>query len=165
MALLRAVTNTPMKPFRDAMESMGFTDVESYATSGNLLFDAPTTDVRSLERGIARRFGTDAFVRTRAEMARVVARDPLGAIVMFLEHAPTAVNRRAFLELDVREPRPVLVGRTVYFSYPLLLRGRRTPVDVESALGVRGTFRTSRVVATLLARMSDRNGLTGPSRP
>jgi uncharacterized protein (DUF1697 family) len=156
VVLLRAITNVPMKPFRDAMEEMGFTDVESYATSGNLLFDARTTDARALERRIGRRLGTDAFVRTRTEMARVVAQDPLDAIVMFLERPPTTARKRAFLDLDVREPRPVLRGRTLYLSYPLLLRGRRTHLDVEDALAVRGTFRTSRVVATLLARMSDR---------
>jgi uncharacterized protein (DUF1697 family) len=156
VVLLRAIANVSMKPFRDAMEEMGFTDVESYAASGNLLFDARTTDARALERRIGRRFGTDAFVRTRTELARVVAQDPLDAIVMFLERPPTTARKRAFLDLDVREPRPVLRGRTLYLSYPLLLRGRRTYLDVEYALAVRGTFRTSRVVATLLARMSDR---------
>jgi hypothetical protein len=75
---------------------------------------------------------------------------------MFLERPPTTARKRAFLDLDVREPRPVLRGRTLYLSYPLLLRGRRTHLDVEDALAVRGTFRTSRVVATLLARMSER---------
>jgi len=157
VALLRAITNLPMKPFRDAMQEMGFTDVESYGTSGNLLFDARTTDAGSLERTIAGRFGTDAFVRTRAEMARAVGRDPLGAIVMFLERPPTPARRRAFLDLDVQDPRPVLSGRTLYFSYPLLLRGRRTSIAIEDALGVRGTFRTARVAAALLARMSDRS--------
>jgi uncharacterized protein (DUF1697 family) len=146
-----------MQPFRDAMEELGFTDVESYATSGNLLFNAPATDPRSLERRIAARFGTQAFVRTRAEMARVVAHDPLGAIVMFLAHPPAAAKRRAFLDLDFQEPLPVLRGRTIYFSFPLLVRGRRTPFDIERALDVKGTFRTARVVATLLARMSDRS--------
>ena len=158
VVLLRAITNVSMKPFRDAMEEMGFTDVESYATSGNLLFNARTTDARALERRIGRRFGTDAFVRTRTEMARVVAQDPLDAIVMFLERPPTTARKRAFLDLDVIEPRPVLRGRTLYLSYPLLLRGRRTHLDVEEALAVRGTFRTSPVEATLLSRMSERTG-------
>ena len=143
-----------MKPFRDAMQEMGFAGVETYGMSGNLLFDAATNDARMLERRIAERFGTDAFVRTRPAMARVVARDPLDAIVMFLEHAPTAANRRAFLGLEFEDPRPVLRGRTLYFSYPVRLRGRRTPLDLERTLGTRGTFRTSRVVATLLTRMA-----------
>ncbi|HET8525664.1 MAG TPA: hypothetical protein VFM81_03410, partial [Actinomycetota bacterium] len=66
-----------------------------------------------------------------------------------------AAKKRAFLDLDVQDPRPVLRGRTLYFAYPLVLRGRRTPLDIEDALGVRGTFRTSRVVRTLLDRMSE----------
>ena len=155
VALLRAISNLPMQPFRDAMQDMGFTDVESYGMSGNLLFDASPAEARALERRIGTRFGTDAFVRTRAEIARVVASDPLDAIVMFLERPPTAARKRAFLGLDVQGPRPVLTGRTLYFSYPLLVRDRRTPLDIEGTLGVRGTFRTSRVAAALLARMSD----------
>ena len=156
VALLRAITNMPMKPFRDALEELGFTDVESYATSGNLLFNARTSDAAALERRIAKRFNTVTFVRTRTEMARVVAQDPLGAIVMFLAHPPAAAKKRAFLDLDFQEPHPIIRGRTVYFSFPLLLRGRRTPFDIERALDVEGTFRTARVAAALLARMSDR---------
>jgi uncharacterized protein (DUF1697 family) len=146
-----------MKPFRDAMEELGFTDVESYATSGNLLFNARPTDPGSLERRIAARVGTDVFVRTAPELRRLVAQDPVGEIIMFLAKPPTAAKRRAFLELEFEEPRPVVRGRTVYFSFPLLLLGRRTPFDIETALGVKGTFRTARVAATLLARMSDRS--------
>jgi uncharacterized protein (DUF1697 family) len=157
VALLRGITNMPMKPFRDAMEDLGCTDVESYATSGNLLFNARSSNPASLERRIAARFHTAAFVRTRTEMARVVAQDPLRAIVMFLAHPPAAAKKRAFLELDFLEPHPVLRGRTLYLSFPLRLRGRRTPLDIERALDVRGTFRTARVVAMLLARMSDRS--------
>ena len=157
VALLRGITNMPMKPFREALEELGFTDVESYATSGNLLFNARATDPASLERRIAARFHTAVFIRTRSEMARVVAQDPLGAIVMFLAHPPAAAKKRAFLDLDFQEPHPVLRGRTLYLSFPLLLRGRRTSLDIERALDVEGTFRTARVASTLLARMSDRS--------
>ena len=138
VALLRAITNVPMKPFRRALGELGFTDVESYATSGNLLFNARASDPAALERRIAARVGTAAFVRTRTEMARVVAQDPLGAMIMFLAHPPAAAKRHAFLDLDFQEPHPVLRGRTVYFSFPLLLRGRRTRFDIERALDVQG---------------------------
>jgi hypothetical protein len=120
-----------MKPFRRALEELGFTDVESYATSGNVLFNARASDPAALERRIAGRVGTAAFVRTRTEMARVVAQDPLGAMVMFLAHPPAAAKRHAFLDLDFQEPHPVLRGRTVYISFSLLLRGRRTPFAVN----------------------------------
>lgn len=157
VALLRAITNVPMKPLRDAMEELGFTEVESYGTSGNLLFDAQEADPRSLEMRIAGRLGTDVFVRTRTEFARVVAQDPIGETIMFLGDPPAAAKKRAFLELDFEEPRPVLRGRTVYLSFPILLPGKRTPFDIERALDVKGTFRTARVAATLLARMAVRS--------
>jgi hypothetical protein len=93
-----------MKPFRDAMEELGFTDVESYATSGNILFNARASDSASLERRIAGRFNTAAFVRTRMEMAQVVNQDRLGAMVMFLAHPPAAAKKPASLDLDFKEP-------------------------------------------------------------
>jgi Protein of unknown function (DUF1697) len=37
-ALLRAISNVEMAPLRRRLESLGFTDVESYGTSGNFLF-------------------------------------------------------------------------------------------------------------------------------
>jgi uncharacterized protein (DUF1697 family) len=157
VALLRGITNMRMKPFRDAMEELGYTDVESFATSGNLLFKARGGNPASLERRIAARFHAAAFVRTRTEMARVIAHDPLGAMVMFLARPPAAARKRAFLDLDFQGQQPVLRGRPLYFSFPLLLRGKRTPLDIERALDVQGTFRTARVAATLLARMSDRS--------
>ena len=89
------------------------------------------SDPAAFERRIAARIGTAVFVRTRTEMARVVGQDPLGAMVMFLAHPPAAAKRHAFLGLDFQEPHPVLRGRTIYFSFPLLLRGRRTPFDIE----------------------------------
>jgi hypothetical protein len=99
VALLRAITNVPMKPFRRALGELGFTDVESCATSGTLLFNARARGPAALERRIATRVGTAAFVRTRIEMARVVAEDPLGAMVVFLAHPPAAAAKRhAFLD-------------------------------------------------------------------
>jgi hypothetical protein len=74
---------------------------------------------------------------------------------MFLARAPTAARRRAFLALDFEEPRPVLRGRTLYYVYPARRRGRRSPFDLERALGVPGTFRTARVVGRLLALISE----------
>lgn len=61
VALLRAITNVPMKPFRRALEELGFTDVESYATSGNLLFNARASDPAALERRIAARLPMEAL--------------------------------------------------------------------------------------------------------
>ena len=158
VALLRAISNVAMQPFRQAMEELGFTDVASYGMSGNLLFNADGSDIASLERSITVRLGAQTIVRTRTELVTVVRQDPFrdrpGASVLFLARAPTATRRQAFLELDFEEPRPVLRGRTLFFLYPSRLRGKRAPVDFERALAVKGTARSARVVRQLLALMT-----------
>jgi uncharacterized protein (DUF1697 family) len=153
VALLRAITNVEMKPFRDRMERLGFADVASYGMSGNLLFNAVGSDIASLESRIAAEFDTVALVRTRPELARIVGQDPFGSTILFLARASTTA-RREFLRLDFEPPGPVLRGKTVYFEHPAKLRGKSTPFDFERALGVQGTARSARVVRALLERMS-----------
>jgi hypothetical protein len=135
------------------MEELGYTNVESFGMSGNLIFDAAEADVRALERRMAERFGTGAFVRTPAEVARVVAAHPFGAeagaAVMFLARSPPAGRPRALAEMDFEGPAPLLRGRTIHFSHPVTARGKRGPVDFERLLGVRETARSRQVVVRL----------------
>lgn len=154
VALLRAISNVSMKPFREGMQGLGLTDVESYGMSGNLLFNAKKEKVGSLEKQIATQFGTPAMVRTASQIARVIAQDPFDSDILFLTRLPTASRRRAFLELDFESPRPVIYGKTVYFVHPARLKGKRTSFDFESQLGILGTARSARVVRGLLERMS-----------
>lgn len=154
-ALLRAISNVEMKPFRNSMERLGFTDVESYGMSGNLMFNAARSDLASLERRITAEFDTAALVRTGRELARIIRQDPFSSSILFLTRAPTAARRRAFLQLDFESPRPVLHGKTVYFVHPARLPGKRTSFDFERALGILGTARSAKVVQGLLARMSN----------
>jgi uncharacterized protein (DUF1697 family) len=154
VALLRAIAHVSMDPFRKAMEELGFTDVESYGMSGNLLFNAQDSKLAALEKRITDRFGTPAMVRTDAQLARVIAEDPFDSAILFLTRAPTAARRREFLELDFETPHPVLRGKTVYFEHPARLPGKRSSFDFERGLDVLGTARSARVVRQLLARMT-----------
>jgi hypothetical protein len=154
VALLRAISNVRMDSFRRALEDLGFTHVESFGMSGNLLFDARSADAASMERRIARRVGTDTFIRTRAQMAAIVSRDPFRSVVMFLAHPPSPARRRELQRLEFTGPRPVLRGKSVSFVYPANVQGSRAPFDFEKTLGVRGTARSFRVVERILARMS-----------
>src|SRR5688572_4905736 len=111
-----------MAPFREAMErELGYTDVETYGMSGNILFAAPQTPISTLEKRIGDRFKTDAFVRTSVELAKIVANDPLGSTILFLAKPPSLARREKFNELDFEGRRPVLRGSTVYFRYPARL--------------------------------------------
>lgn len=153
VALLRAITNVSIKPFREKMEMLGFTDVESYGMSGNLLFNAEGKELKWLEQRITAQFGTPAMVRTDSQLARIVSRDPFGASILFLTRAPTVAKRKAFLRLDFESRRPVIQGKTVYFVHPAHLRGKRASFDFESSLDVLGTARSARVVRQILALM------------
>jgi uncharacterized protein (DUF1697 family) len=157
-ALLRAISNVPMAPFRRALEELGLEDVASYATSGNLLFNAPGAAPGELERRITARLDRVTLVRTRTDLARVAAANPFprrtDVVVLFLSRPPAAARRRAFLRSDFQPPAPVIQGRAVYYSWPVRFRGRKSPVDLERQLGVVGTFRSFRMVNRLLAEMT-----------
>jgi uncharacterized protein (DUF1697 family) len=155
VALLRAITNVSMKSFRERMEELGFTDVESYGSSGNLMFNAQGKDTMSLARRITSQFGTPAIVLTNAQLARVIGQDPYGSTILFLVRSPTAAKRKKFLELDFGSPQPVLHGKTIYFVHPARLRRKRATFDFERALDILGTARTGRVVRQILAHMRD----------
>lgn len=158
-AFLRAIAHVPMQPFREAMEGLGFRDVASYGMSGNLVFNADEDDVALIEARIAHRQGAVTFVRTRRQLARVVAADPYashpGAAVLFLAKAVPAKTRKAMAELNIEGAPPQIVGRTVFFTETTRLRGRSSLINLEHVLGIPGTARSSRVVAQVLARMSD----------
>jgi uncharacterized protein (DUF1697 family) len=159
VALLRAISNLSMEPFRRALEGFGFTDVHSYGMSGNLMFNTERADIAGVERDIAEKFHTVAIVRTRGDVARAAAGDPFQsdprACMLFLAHVPPRTKRQAFLHTMFEGQEPQLRGRTLFFAWPLRERGKRAPFDLERVLGVPGTARTSRVVRAIAARMSN----------
>lgn len=155
--MLRAIANVPMEPLRSALEELGFDRVESYGMSGNLIFDAGDAGRPLLERIIASRLGTDAFVRTRVQLERALGADPHGedpnAILMFLASSPAPARRAALAEADFVDHVPLLRGTTIHFLNPTVLVGNKTLIDFERFLGVRGTFRSKRVVEGIVRRM------------
>jgi uncharacterized protein (DUF1697 family) len=153
VAFLRAISNQPMQPFRDALTGLGFDDVESFGVSGNLIFSTGRSGRRAIEKSISARMKTPAILRTRTELARVMASDPFGAAILLLATMVPAKRRRAFEQLDFEDPRPVLDARTVFFMHPTRLRGSRATFDLEKFLGVTGTTRSARVVRSVLTRM------------
>ena len=123
------------------------------------MFNAPRSDKTSLERRITAKLEATAIVRTRGELAKIVAANPFagraGASVLFLARPPAAARRRAFREMDFAQPFPVLRGSVLFHVWPTTLRGKKTPVALERVLGVRGTARSARVVSAILKRMSE----------
>jgi uncharacterized protein (DUF1697 family) len=71
---------------RRVFEQLGFDNVRSFISSGNILFEFPEADTDQLEQMIEKGFRDQlgmevpAFVRTRKEIEAFVARKPFGAL-------------------------------------------------------------------------------------
>ena len=81
IAFLRAINvgghTVTMARLREEFEGLGFTDVETFIASGNVIFTSRSNDFARLEKKIEARlraafgFEVATFVRTNAEVAAV----------------------------------------------------------------------------------------------
>jgi uncharacterized protein (DUF1697 family) len=90
VALLRGINvggknAVPMPALKTAFEDAGFRDVTTYIQSGNVLFDAPSSNQADLTRsveGVIRKafahYDASVVVRTRSQMRAIVDRAPTG---------------------------------------------------------------------------------------
>jgi uncharacterized protein (DUF1697 family) len=131
VALLRAVNvagtgNLPMNKLKELGETCGFASVRTFIASGNLLFtsEANEAEVKArIEARVAEHFGkpVPVYVRSAAEMAEAVARDPFSddkpsrRYSHFIDEKPT----KAMLDeaRDVHGERMALGPRCIYVSY------------------------------------------------
>ncbi len=172
IAFLRAINvgghTVKMAALRSLVESMGFTDVETFIASGNVLFDATARKTGPLEQTIEGALQAElgyevaTFIRTPAEVAAIAARRPFadydpaakdGLYVAFVKTALDAPARRALAAL--RNPIDDFhhEGREVYW-----LRRRRigesefTGAMLERAIRGPATMRNMTTVAKLAGR-------------
>jgi len=147
-----------MAPLRAALSGLGLADVDSFGSSGNFVLNAPNLDAAELERLATDALQAQVLVRSRQELAAIVANDPFfGQQGACLFLARQAVDQSSSVFSDAPGPQgqlPVALGSTVYFVHPTRREGRKTIVNFEHELGVVGTMRTSRVAARVLDLMT-----------
>src|SRR6188508_135528 len=125
VALLRGINlgsnrRVSMGELRTVLEDNGYEDVRTHLQSGNVVLSSPVSGAR-LERALAAGLGIDVevLVRSRKQLAGVVARDPLGRVaknpsrylVSFLRSKPPAKVVRELTAADVAPEQFVLAGR------------------------------------------------------
>jgi uncharacterized protein (DUF1697 family) len=153
-----------MAKLREALEDAGFAEVRTHLQSGNVVLESktkPEQTARKCERLIESEFGLDidVVVRTPAELARVVKRNPLGKVakdpkryqVSFLGGPlPAAAKRK--LEDAVAEPEElVFSGREIYAWHPKgVARSKLWVALAGRGLGVTATARNWTTVTKLL---------------
>jgi uncharacterized protein (DUF1697 family) len=153
-----------MPKLRSALEDAGFDDVATYVQSGNIVLssgDSAAKVARGVERLIKKEFGLEipAVVRTRAQLAAVVKRNPLGKVaknpkryqVSFLEKKPTAALMRKLEEVAAPAERVVAHGREIYAWHPEgVARSKLWAALAGKGLGVTATARNWTTVTKLL---------------
>ena len=170
IALLRGINvgghkKVPMAELRRVLEEAGFEDVKTYVQSGNVALSAsersPAKVGRKVERTIEDAFGFDVavVVRSRDEIAALVAEDPLGdvatnptyRIVVFLAEK---LDPGRVADVDPAEFAPEAFALRDYEIVMWAPDGQRDSKLVkaltEKRTGVVGTARNWRTVEKLL---------------
>ena len=169
IALLRGINlgarnRIAMPALREALADAGFADVRTYLQSGNVVLSSgkkPETVALELRALLEKRFGLELHVavRTRAELARVVERNPLAKVardpkryqVTFLAKRPSAEVKRALEAAVVAPERLAVHGREVYAWHPRgVARSKLWSLLAGSKLGVGATSRNWTTVTNLL---------------
>ncbi|MGI8606553.1 MAG: DUF1697 domain-containing protein [Gaiellaceae bacterium] len=153
-----------MAALRELLERLGYDDVRTHLQSGNVVLSStlpPTKLERALERELELELGFDVavIVRTRAELAKIVERNPLGKVatnpshylVSFLRAAPSTEVVRELADVDVAPEQFVLAGRELYAWHPNGVQRSRLAKEIsERRLGVTATARNWNTVTKLL---------------
>ena len=155
-----------MADIRSVLEAQ-YEEVQTHGQSGNVVLSATKSGKpleRELERLMTAELGleTRIVVRSGAELARIVKRNPLGKVaknpsrylVTFLADKPDASRVKALRE-DFGSEQAVLHGREVYSWHPAGLQRSKLAVLIADDLGTVGTARNWNTVTKLHALTSD----------
>lgn len=170
VVLLRGVNlvtrnRVSMPVLRDALTDAGFDGVATYVQSGNVVLTTRRSPsaVRDAVRAIVReRFGLEigVVVRTQAQLAAIVRRDPLAAVatdpkryqVTFLDAKPDAAALAKLEAAAAAGEELVHDGLELYTWHPAGMgRSKLARLLSDSGLGVTATSRNWTTVTALLA--------------
>jgi uncharacterized protein (DUF1697 family) len=172
VAFLRAINVgghvVKMEVLKRLFAKAGFTSVETFIASGNVIFESRTKDAakieRTIETALERALGYEVatFVRTTGELAAVATREPFprarideaAAFVVGFVSAPldgAAVRRLMALRTDIDDFH--VDAREIYW----LCRHKQSESTFsnavfEKAIGVRATFRNTTTIRKMAAK-------------
>jgi uncharacterized protein (DUF1697 family) len=169
VVLLRGINIGPrnriaMPKLREVLEGAGFEDVATYVQSGNVVLSSSKKSdavARECERLIGEHFGLeiDVVTRTRAQLAKVTERDPLGKVatnpkryqVSFLAGRPPSGLRAKLERAKAEQEAFAIHGREIYAWHPEgVARSKLWALLAGKDLGVTATARNWTTVTKLL---------------
>lgn len=175
IALLRGINLGPrnrvaMPALRELLGDAGFEPVRTYVQSGNVVLASrtkPETLERKLEQLITDQFGFEVgvIVRTEAQLAAVVKRNPLAKVVTepkryqvtFLAESLKPARVEELAALAAGAEKFAAHGRELYAWHPNgVARSKLWAKLGSTGLGVKATSRNWATVTTLLEMMRPR---------
>ena len=169
IALLRGINLGPhnrvsMPGLRELLTGLGYGEVRTLLQSGNVVLDSDAPPERlaaELEKAISTGLGVQSavVVRTRDELADMIARDPLGELVTepkryqvtFLAEEPDRGLAERAEAVALPSERVVVDGREIYAWHPGGLgRSKLAALLADRRLGVTATARNWNTVTKLL---------------
>ncbi len=173
VALLRAINvgghTVKMEQLRQLFGSLGYTNVETFIASGNVIFDAPTRNTRDMEERIEGHlreslgYAVATFIRTPCELAAIARHQPFPApeleeagnalYIAFLPTPPSDEAQRMLMASRTRTDDFHIHGRELYW----LCRTRISDsafsgARLEKMLGMPATMRNVTTVRKLAAK-------------
>lgn len=173
VALLRAINvggrTVRMERLREIFTGMGFSGVETFIASGNVIFESTEPGGTALEAKIeqglrtALGFEVTTFIRTPAELARIVASDVFAAnelavptaslYVGFLRSTPGAEAAAKLDALRTTSDDLRLRERELYWlARTKMSESKLSSAALERALGMAMTMRNITTVRKLAAK-------------
>jgi uncharacterized protein (DUF1697 family) len=171
-AFLRAINVgghvVKMDRLREIFESLGFSTVETFIASGNVIFESTSKNVKTLEKkienGLREALGYEVvtFIRTQAELVEIANYQPfsqsdLAAAVslniVFLGETPNEESKQGLMALKTQFDDLHLNGREIYW----LGRKRQSESTISNVvfnktLGQPATVRGANTVKKMAAK-------------
>jgi uncharacterized protein (DUF1697 family) len=166
IAFLRAINvgghTVKMEALRQHFESFGFSDVETFIASGNVIFQTAEQDVNILESkiasGLKTALGYDiaTFVRTEEAFSPVELDEATAYNIAFLASPIDDLAKQKLMALTTHIDRFAVHSREVYW----LCRKKQSESTfsnalLERTLGIKSTLRGVNTVKKLAARLLD----------
>lgn len=174
VAFLRAINvgghTVKMDTLRQLFEAMGFSNVQTFIASGNVIFDSPATDTPELERQIADSlrtalgYGVATFIRTPQELARIAQSHPFAVeldaagntlYIAFVGAPPSNEARQKLGLLTTAVDEFHVDGCEVYWlCRKKMSESNFSGAVLEKTLGQQATLRNSTTVKKIAAKYS-----------
>lgn len=157
-----------MDALRELFQAMGFSNVETFIASGNVIFDGPPDDSavleKKIERGLKEALGYQVatFLRRPAEVVAITGYRPFSEAelaeagsqyIAFLPAPPGAEAREKLMDFCDETNNFHIHGREVYWLIRTKIsQSNFSGAQLEKALGMPATMRNITTVKKLAAR-------------